>query len=313
MPEAIYLKPRSLFPGVIYSDTIIGAICYGILEIFGEEGVEELIKKEEPSILITSAFPFVENEGEKVHFFPKLIVKPAKLNTDFLREMKKFKKASFVHEDIFNEWINGKVSESDLIKGMKNKYDVKNGLLIPKNSLVDFSIRTVDRAHNLLNRLTSKSEEFFYIANASFKNAGLFFLIEYIDKSQKNKVESALRYLEDRGVGGDISSGSGQFRLELEKTNVIQEPKNAKHFTTLSLYSPKKDELDYFDKSEMCYELLRREGKSRDGIMKKEIVMFNHGSTFPTIDKKYFGKVEYVRDNPPMIEWGFAYPVKVEI
>lgn len=311
MPEIIYLKPKSLFPSIIHSDTLMGAICYGISEIFGKEEVKEFIEKKEPSVLITSAFPFVEKNGEKVHFFPKLIVKPGRLSTDFLREMKKFKKASFMHEDIFNKWVNGDVSEGDLIKGMKDKYEVKSGILSPKNSGMDFNIRTIDRTHNLLNRLTSQSQEFFYTTNASFENAGLFFMIEYTDRSQKNKIESALRYLEDRGIGGDISSGSGQFELELGgECMIIHEPKNGKYFTTLSLYSPS-NELDSFDESKMYYERLRREGKSRDGIMKKEITMFNHGSTFPAISKKYPGKVEYVRNDPPMIEWGFAYPVKV--
>jgi CRISPR type III-A-associated RAMP protein Csm4 len=113
-------------------------------------------------------------------------------------------------------------------------------------------------------------------------------------------------------MGRDISSGSGQFKLEFGKAELIQEPKNGECFTTLSLYCPKDDEIKLLNKSEkMFYELLRREGKSRDGIMKKEILMFNHGSTFPSMDKKFLGKVELVREIPPVIEWGYAYPMKV--
>jgi CRISPR-associated protein Csm4 len=176
MSDIVYLKPKSLFPRSIPSDTLVGAIYYGISEIYGQESINDFIENEEPPILISSAFPYVENNGNKIHFLPKLIVKPGKLSTDLLRKMKRFKKASFIHEEIFNDWINGRVSEGDLIEGIKDKHEVKNGLLVPKNTGLVFNIKTVDRAHNLLNRLTSKSEEFFYASSASFKNSGLFFL-----------------------------------------------------------------------------------------------------------------------------------------
>lgn len=313
MSELVYLRPKSLFPGVIPSDTLVGAICYGISEIYGSKEVDEFIKKDQPSVLVTSAFPFIECNGDKIHFFPKLVVKPSMMGVDFLRQMKEFKKAVFVHQRIFNEWINGEVSEKDLIRGIGENYDIMNGTIVPKNDKLDFSIQTVERPHNQINRLNSKSEEFFYTTNTSFKGAGLFFLVRYLDRAQKEKVEGALRYLKDRGIGGNISTGFGQFDVEFDKNEVIKEPVNAEYFATLSLYLPHKNELSFFDNSGMYYGLIRREGKCRDGIMKKNILMFTHGSTFPIIEREYLGRFEYVRDDKPAVEWGFAYPVKVNL
>lgn len=313
MSELVYLRPKSLFPWIIPSDTLVGAICYGISEIHGSKEVDEITKKEQPSFLVTSAFPFIEYSGDKIHFFPKLIVKPSMVGVDFLRQIKEFKKAMFVHQSIFNEWINGEVSEKDLIRGIGENYDIMNGNIVPKNDKLDFSIQTVDRPHNQINRLNSKSEEFFYTTNTSFKGAGLFFLVRYLDKTQKEKVKGALRYLKDRGIGGNISTGFGQFDVEFDRNEVIKEPVNAEYFTTLSLYLPHKNEISLFDKSRIHYGLIRREGKSMDGIMKKRILMSNHGSTFPIIEREHLGRFEYVRDDKPAVEWGFAYPIKVNL
>ena len=311
MEQVIYLNPKSLFPTEISSNTIVGAIIQALSEI-SESDIKEIIS-EKPPFLISSAFPYAKSNGNKEHFFPKLIVEPSKIDTDLLRKAKKFKKVKFVHQTIFQDWINGEISEKELIEGIDEKYKVSNRLLMPKSLNLNFTITTIDRPHNLLNRLKSLSQEFFYSTAGYFKNAGLFFMIRYSNGSYKDKIESALRFLADRGFGGNLSIGEGEFSFKIYQGNIIGEPKDGELFTTLSLYCPTANEVGNITQGKAWYALVTRKGRSRDGIMKKSLMMFSHGSTFSRIEKDFLGKIEHVRKDPPVVEWGYAFPLRVSL
>ena len=79
--NVVYLKPKSLFPTNLPSDTIFGAICVAIKEIYGEDELDSMLGlfngKNNPFVL-SSAFPFVNGSDGKHHFFPKLIIEPFK-------------------------------------------------------------------------------------------------------------------------------------------------------------------------------------------------------------------------------------------
>lgn len=47
--------------------------------------------------------------------------------------------------------------------------------------------------------------------------------------------------------------------------------------------------------------------------MKREVKMFSEGSVFPNLRKDFYGGIEPVRDNPPVVEYGFAFPVSVQV
>ena len=71
----IYIKPLSTFPK-LHSDTLFGALTYAISELYPNL-VDEMINEFEenkPPFLISSTFPVIFNEGDKVKFYPKLII-----------------------------------------------------------------------------------------------------------------------------------------------------------------------------------------------------------------------------------------------
>lgn len=314
--DVVHLKPKSLFPTNLSSDTIFGAICVAIKEVYGEDELDRMLDlfdgKSNPFVL-SSAFPFINGSDGKHHFFPKLIVEPFKEPiTNYWDQAKKFKKVRWIHQDIFNDWINGNTTELDLIKEFDEKYRVKSGLLFPKGINLDPKLIVTDVTHNQLNRLSNRSENFFYSTGSYFKNAGLFFLIELFNKSYEPKIRSALKFLEDRGFGGDVSSGEGQFEIEgMENESVITEPAKADAFTTLSLYSPG-SEFDSFDKRQAWYELIKIQGRCSDGVLKKSLFMLKEGSTFPSSDQKFYGKIEEVRPEPKrVVEYGIAFHIKM--
>jgi CRISPR-associated protein Csm4 len=314
--DVVHLKPKSQFPTNLSSDTIFGAICVAIKEVYGEDELDQMLglfDGESNPFVLSSAFPFINGSDRKHHFFPKLIVEPFKEPiTNYWDHAKKFKKVRWIHQDIFNDWINGNTSELDIIKEFDEKNRVKNGLLFPKEINLDPKLIVTDVAHNQLNRLSNQSENFFYSTGAYFKNMGLFFLIEFFNRSYESKIMSALKFIEDRGIGGNITSGQGQFKIEgVEDRSIITEPDEVDAFTTLSLYSPS-SEFDSFDKSQVWYELMKVQGRCSDGSIKKSLFMLREGSTFPSSDQKFYGKIEEVRPEPKRaVEYGIAFPIKM--
>lgn len=308
MFEVIYIKPISAFPFPLHSDTLFGAICYGMKELFGEDEVKGLDK---PKFLLSSAFPFLEQDNKKIHFFPKIIFPPKKISTELMDNAKIYKKARFIHESLFNKLLDGELSEEDVISNIDD-YKVKNGILMPRN--IDYMIfRISDMPRNVINRITNKSEDFFYTSGALFENGGVFFLIKYIrgEENCKKKIRASIEFLRDRGIGGDISVGKGVFSVEYGEIDIENENKGD-FFVTLSLYSPTDEELKKFGKN-MWYNVIRREGKCKDGESKKAIFMFGEGSIFPEIDKQIYGRIEKVRDSPQVFQYGLAFPLKVRI
>jgi CRISPR-associated protein Csm4 len=307
----VYLRPKSPFPNTVPSDTLFGAICCGLGELYGKEKVDALLNSKEPPFLISSAFPFVDNGGKKEHFLPKLIVEPAEIDINLFDKAKEYKKAVFIHERIFNEWIRGEVSELGLIEGIGDSYRVVKGLLVPKGFDIKFDIKTADLAQNILNRLTAQSEDFFYLTKTYFLNSGLFFMIRFYGDC-KEEILAALRFLEDRGIGGDVSTGKGWFESSFGE-NRLKEPEDGGLFVTLSRYCPTKDEIERFPRERIYYELTRTRGRSRDGVIKRPLFMFKEGSTFPDLGKTFYGKIERVRENPDIIEFGYGFPIKVRM
>jgi len=306
----VYIKPRSAFPLTVASDSLFGAICCGIGELYGEEAVKNIVNRGRPPFLISSAFPFIENDGKVEHFFPKLIVEPARVDINLLENAKKYKKVRFIHESIFTDWMDGDISELMLIEGLGGNYRLEKGLLVPKEIDIKFDIRTVDLAQNILNRLTSQSKDFFYLTRAYFLNSGLFFMIRFYD-DYKEKVIAAMRFLKDRGIGGDISTGKGYFEFFFKEEGV-QLGENGGSFVTLSRYCPTKDEIEGFSREKMWYEIEKVQGRCMDGVIKKSLFMFKEGSTFPDIGRSFYGRIEKVRENPDVVEFGYSFPIKVK-
>lgn len=114
--------------------------------------------------------------------------------------------------------LGGETGEQDIIRSFES-YAVKDRLLFKKDLELDFRIDDVETPHNVINRVSTMSEGIFYRSGRIYRNSGLYFLINFHDSSYKDMVLAALRLLEDRGVGGNISSGFGSFNMYTREVN----------------------------------------------------------------------------------------------
>ncbi len=308
----IYIEPKSSFQ-FLSSDTLYGAICSAICTLYKDfdQILEQL--KTSPPFLISSAFPFV---GEKNvdHFFPKPIEMLRKLDNVKNEEwMKKIKKAKYIHESIFNKWINGEINEGDIIEN-DNVYKIEAGLIYPGKSELKFKIKSIDIPKNSLNRLSLLSD-IFYSSGNSFENAGLFFIIRFTkkeyEKNYSDIIQSAMKFLSDRGFGGDISSGKGHFEIKcIDDSEIILPPEKGERFISLSCYHPTSDEIKaYMEKENLWYDILIRRSRGADGRTRKQVRYFSEGSTFPDMGKEIYGRTIPIGEDA--IGFGYAFNVKM--
>jgi len=74
--KQIYLRHQSGVRSPLRSDTLFGLITWGVRQVYGPGSVERFLSpmhKDPPRapLYLTSAFPYLEQEGERVHFFPR--------------------------------------------------------------------------------------------------------------------------------------------------------------------------------------------------------------------------------------------------
>ena len=191
----VHIEPRSIFRP-LHSDTIFGAICFAIEQIHGDDVLTKIIKKFEntPPFLVSSVFPYVKSDNRRIHFLPKPIEDIEKINDykKYIDSFKTLKSVKYISEDIFNDWINGRINGT-ILQNM-DKYDVKEGLLFPKEKQYKFSIKNLDIPRNHINRLDN-SPEIYYFDGYFYKNVGLFFMIRLYDEEYSLIIKNSPTFL----------------------------------------------------------------------------------------------------------------------
>jgi len=351
--KVVYLEPKSSFIGErikssfigerIHSDTLFGAICWGIRQVYDKETLEDILrkfKKGEPPFLLSSTYPHINKNGRKTHFLPKLITKPLRKEIDSkktLEVLKRFKNFTLLPEELFNKCINGELSDENFFEGVKieklpyimaytldEKEYVQSGSVLIESGSRQYILKTTDVQRNAINRLTNSTEGKLFYDTETFlsQNVGLYFLMKTFDNNE-NIIKGALNFLQDRGIGGDISTGKGCFKISpISDFNGINEPDNADAYTTLSLYYPTSNEISYFKEQEdrLWCSIVRRRGKiesafvSVENIWKDSVRMFSEGSTFPIInDHEIYGCNPIIKQRPfDVQQYGYAFSIKMK-
>lgn len=314
----VYIYPISLFPD-LHSDKIFGAILATMNDLFPSI-VDDLIKRFEennPPFLISSAFPFLEINNRKIRFYPKLLL-TEKFDLSYDMEIiKDFDKVNFLQEEIFFDIINGNLSFNEILNNYDTYFQIGEFLLnqnLNIKKIQNFSKKMIV-SQNRINRLNNHFKVF-YSEGIKYNNShGLFFHISFFDEDFIEILNAVFRLLKDRGFGGKISIGRGQFEYEIENYDVYKDHNskfstNDKYFVTLSRFIPTEDDLKFIDLNSN-YELGFKRGKNRFGDICKQSIFFTEGSTFLANENKYFGKLFVSSEHS--VEYGFAFNLKIKM
>ena len=317
--KRIYLKPKAPYRTDLRSDTLFGCLCWGIREVYSEAqlvGLLERFASGEPPFRISSAFPYRDHEGQRTCFFPRPLLRPARLpdalDVKEAKRHKDFRKHQWVSEDTFRKFVSGSLNEVDYY-----------GSGVWEDAVP--SVVEEEVLHNAIDRLaggTGRSGTLFSQTDRYIPEGGLFFLL---DGEATSEVESALGFLAHGGLGGDTSIGKGCFDILVEVLAPFDVPEAADRFVTLSLYAPGEREIDAFREGEAWYDLTVRKGKVGgpflrvDDFWKRSVTMFTEGSTFPLLDGvRAYGCNPIVKgpeDGVPfqVQHYGFAYHIPMHI
>lgn len=310
MPLIFYLTPLSPMPRMIRSDTLAGAIIWSLASM-GED-VAGLL--EDKSLRVSSGFPFFELENQRLHFGPKPHIPTS--DASGLKELgrrKDFKKASFLEAGILSKILKGEIGIDDLWKN-DFEYRIIDELVIDKELHSSIQkkgklrfVRKKDIDRNEINRLSGKANNFFYSQGYLYVDSGLYFILEG-SKEWKRAAEKAIRFLEDRGIGGEVSIGYGRFRYAGSREgSPFESPADYDSILTLSMYLPTQDEWKEASSKEsvLFYTLVRRAGIRHDGILKREVFFIGEGSVIPV--RSAVGREETLTESPRSLAWGHPY------
>ena len=302
----IYIKPLSTFPK-LHSDTLFGALTYAISELYPNL-VDEMINEFEenkPPFLISSTFPVIFNEGDKVKFYPKLIIGSDLSGIDS-QIIKDYKKVDYIEEKLFYALINGELSEKDILNNYDDYYRFSN-LLMGEKIDVDIGFGENILPNNSVNRLIHETK-IFYTQGDSYKNLGLFFLVQIFNEDYSSIIKSAIKFLKDRGFGRDVSTGKGHFDFEIDETLTFDDGSDKNMFVTLSRFIPTEDDLKRINEYSY-YEIGSKRGRDKTGEIRKQVRFFKEGSIFPNYQMNY-GNIVKSGEINPAVEYGYAFPLR---
>lgn len=304
----VYLKPKSPFAKAVpRSDTLFGALCWAINVIYGEDILVELLNRftsDNAPFIVSSLFPYVENsQGKKFLFFPRPLL-PPKAGKEFTsekeyKEQKKLKKAKFVSQAVFSSFIDGSfgskrdsfVSHAGAIMTSAEYKELEN---LNKNSFLFEG----EVARNTINRLTNAADALYHepivsVCNQINFSTGFYFLIKIdasFDQELRPKLEAAIRFLEDKGFGGNSNVGFGHCKVETQNKLPFSDDPQATQLITLSLMHPNELDLEHLKnhKDKTYAKLERRKGfleslylQDVGQVWKPTLFMLSEGSVFP--------------------------------
>ncbi|NJM69636.1 MAG: type III-A CRISPR-associated RAMP protein Csm4 [Scytonema sp. RU_4_4] len=301
----------------VHSDTLFSALITVYAQLFGSKEVTRLLEqfKEQPGhppFRLSSTFLYQQDADNIIDYLPKPLQFPCGYPSDDLEFFKTYKNLKHLPVEVWRRWYQGdgftssgidsdryqliqKTQDKPRSNGMRYEagiFSYSDGfkkVLYPKIG--------VDRITRGTNLYHTGFVQFNYEQR---RQSGLYFLIQFpqANENLEANLKLVLRFLGDEGLGGERTSGAGQFQekwfdfSKLTETwqKVLTSPPLT-HYALISLFweSPLSENLLEIDgslKKDSSYELQRRGGwiSSPSGrqLMRKSIQMFTEGSVFPS-------------------------------
>jgi len=324
------------------ADTLFSALCLTLRE-WEPEGNHALeawlaqfppLDGQGPPLRLSSAFPYAGD----VLFFPKPLL-PANLPAgQQAAGAKVLKKIAFVSAGIFEAWIaqqdlSGELPPDQLLHGGRVWVTAKehDGLReLCKHSAGPIRLWDTQAAPRVtVDRATSRSAVYQAGVVRFREGAGLFTLIEFLAangaaaETERARLATLLRVLGHSGLGGERSSGYGQFEVEAAEPFAGWGMEPGGLFLTLAPYHPTQAEVAAGVLAEgASYTLLTRRGwvGSPDGpaLRRRLVRLLGEGSVLHNTGQTGYGDLVAVTPHDEgdrkalghqVWRYGIAFPV----
>lgn len=202
----IYLRPRSSFIGNITSDTLFGAFCWTIRDLYGVSELKLSEFAKSPPFILSSPFPYVRKGNDIVRFFPKprlpeitaqqmngsveqkLELKEKIARIENTERAKRMESAKFVSEKLFRGIVQGQLDGKTILNRFVITGSVETDIetffkdilittaerekIDPGDPEIKSFWRDSDRQHNQIDRITWGTAEgrLFFLPEEVFLN-----------------------------------------------------------------------------------------------------------------------------------------------
>ena len=292
----------------VRSDTLFSAWLSAYARLLEKAAVEELLQKfdsqSEPPFRLSSTFIYQQVHGETVYYLPR----PRKFPPNYpigkdLDFAKDYKKHNYLPLEMWQRWYQSEqgFSENDLLE-LSDQVAYSNAFQIEKVPKI-----AVDRVTRATNLYHTRVVQYRCQQNGNDVESlsGLYFLIQFPDQnpSLENDFLAVLNFLGGEGIGGERSSGAGQFKVEAlaelpQIWSDVVKFSGGNYHSLISLFWQHPLAKEVLENS--SYELQERGGwitSSASGrqLRRKSVQMFAEGSVFPVQPQ---GKLANVTPEP---------------
>ncbi|NUO09847.1 MAG: hypothetical protein HUU08_14410 [Candidatus Brocadia sp.] len=319
----LIITPRAPFQTPLYSDTLFGHICWALRYLKGQNELLKFLKtfdENNAPLILSSGFP--------KDFLPMPVLRPlsvveenelwqeykkgSQTKLDFTREMKMFKKLSYIE-----------ITAIEILKNSLSYFHLytkhlHGEILLEKKDIL--KTEQVEVWHNSKNRLTDRVTEGKLFAKEDTFYKDDMELCVYIEDTYfgTNALSEIFDFIARSGYGADKSVGRGLFNYTLAEGWELPESDNPNGFMTLSHYHPK-----HGDFHDGFYDISTKFGKIGGhwaagidgGPFKMPVLMLNPGAIFITNNQKSFygGLIPNVHKQKDVVHYGIALPLKVRV
>ena len=205
----------------VCSDTLFSAWVSSYARLFGGEAVEQLLAKfpqaeQSPSLKPPFRLSSTVIYCQETYYLPRPVKSPIGYPKDDSAFAKEYKKLNNLPLEVWQRWYQGEgftsSDEAELKEKVTNK-DAEGSLT--RSGAFDYSAAfKSQRTPKVSLDRTSRASNFYHVGFVQFQpKAGLYFLIYFPteDKILRTDLKQALNLLGEDGIGGEKSSGAGQF------------------------------------------------------------------------------------------------------
>ena len=248
-----------------HSDTLFSAMLNALAKLMDVEQLVQAFLSSAPPFRISSGFPFSEDK-----LFVKKPMLPPRVFGEADEIGRELREAEFISLQALKAWTEG-MEADELVE-----------LIREDREIIRRSMRKNLIPRVQLDRLSSASGLFYIQALHFAKGSGIWFAVE---GEGFQLVEMAMRQLSEDGIGGERSSGMGEFEFETDEIDLPDAGEEAGAYLLLSLWWPNEREREGKPWVEGTYAVVERRGWAFSSVVpaqvrRKSVLMFSEGSVF---------------------------------
>ena len=288
----------------LHSDTLWSALVNAWVLTCPDSVENFLLACNNGQFKLSSAFYYVEYNGNKVFFLPK----PVTLNLFQTSEPKKLKRIKFISKGIWEQGVlPGDWFDNNKCTLLQNETIVALKAEVPKQiNLFQKVTNHKNRARDVSNREDAfyYETDLFLLNDESYKTSWYFLIENSLQEDLISDFRNAMQTLIHFGIGGERSSGCGSL-TNFSVINFTLNIEVCKYQAILSLIAPKNDTLT----ENSFYQVIKRGGRFLEkGKSLPMIQMLLEGAVF---DSEIKGRIVKLNEQPPVLRYGLNLSIPV--